>query len=45
MKYPNPEKFDPSRFTPEEIAKRPKLDYLAFGAGQRGCFGNLKIMS
>lgn len=38
-RYPNPDKFDPSRFTPEEIAKRPKIDFLAYGAGFRGCFG------
>lgn len=38
--WPNPEKFDPQRFTPENIAERPKSAYVPFANGQRICLGN-----
>jgi len=37
--YPDPERFDPSRFAPELVVKRPKLSFLPFGRGARACVG------
>lgn len=35
--YPQPEKFDPERFSPENIHRIPKAAYLPFGYGPRKC--------
>ncbi|ESO05034.1 hypothetical protein HELRODRAFT_111479 [Helobdella robusta] len=37
--YPDPDKFDPERFSPEACANRNPLHHLPFGAGHRICLG------
>jgi cytochrome P450 len=37
--YPDPLRFDPDRFSPENKATRPKFTYFPFGGGNRQCIG------
>jgi cytochrome P450 len=39
--FPNPEKFDPERFSIENKAKMAKMSFLPFGGGPRLCIGNM----
>jgi cytochrome P450 len=39
--WDEPERFDPSRFSPERSANRNSWSYVPFAAGQRQCIGNV----
>ncbi|EDW80387.1 uncharacterized protein Dwil_GK18681 [Drosophila willistoni] len=39
--WPNPDVFDPERFSPEQREQHTPMTYLPFGAGPRGCIGTL----
>ncbi|KAB0804555.1 hypothetical protein PPYR_01525 [Photinus pyralis] len=39
--YPNPEIFDPDRFSEENLAKRPAESWMPFGLGPRQCVSYL----
>jgi cytochrome P450 len=38
--WPDPERFDPGRFSPEQAASRPRHVYFPFGEGPHLCIGN-----
>jgi cytochrome P450 len=37
--FPDPERFEPERWTPEAIAARPRFSYFPFGGGGSQCIG------
>ncbi len=37
--WPEPERFDPTRFLPEHVHDHPRGAYMPFGAGRRVCIG------
>jgi cytochrome P450 len=42
--WPDPERFDPSRFLPANRTGAPRWAYFPFGGGQRQCIGNTFAM-
>ena len=40
--YPNPDEFDPERFSDKNKSKIKPYTYLPFGAGPRSCLGGYR---
>lgn len=43
--WPEPHRFDPDRFTPGNIERRPRFAFIPFAAGHRNCIGGTTAMA
>lgn len=43
--WPDPDRFDPERFTPDQVARRPRFAFIPFAAGHRNCIGGSTAMT
>lgn len=43
--FPEPEKFEPTRFTQDNVKERPQFCFFPFGGGPRSCPGNQFAMT
>lgn len=43
--YPDPERFDPGRWSPERRAELPRQAYVPFGYGARKCIGDVYALT
>lgn len=43
--FPDPDRFSPERFTPDQEKQRPAFAYFPFGGGPRVCIGNAFAMT
>ena len=37
--WPDPDRFDPDRFTADTVERRPRFAFIPFAAGHRNCVG------
>jgi len=42
--YPEPDVFDPERFSEEAVQSRHAMSYMPFGDGSKNCIGMLKCI-
>ena len=42
--WPEPDRFDPDRFTKELVERRPRFAFIPFAAGHRNCVGGNTAM-